>query len=83
MDPEKKPKTPAKRYYRRRVNLLRLIELTGLCGNPDQLEILAEMNAFNIESRYPESLAPPPTPEEAKKYFNRADEVFQWLINQL
>ena len=26
MDPEKKPKTPAKRYYRRRVHLLRLIE---------------------------------------------------------
>ena len=26
MDPEKKAKTPAKRYYRRRVNLLRLIE---------------------------------------------------------
>ena len=26
MDPEKKAKTPAKRYYRRRINLLRLIE---------------------------------------------------------
>jgi len=26
MDPEKKAKTPAKRYYRRRVHLLRLIE---------------------------------------------------------
>ena len=42
-------------------NLLRLIQLTGLNSNPDQLEILAEMNAFNIESRYPESFIPLPT----------------------
>jgi len=64
-------------------NLLRLIQLTGLNSNSDQLEILAEMNAFNIESRYPESFTPPPTSEEADKYFRRANEVFQWLINQL
>jgi len=64
-------------------NLLRLIQLTGLNSNPDQLEILAEMNAFNIESRYPESFTPLPTSEEANKYFRRTNEVFQWLINQL
>ncbi len=64
-------------------NLLRLIELSGLCASQDQLEILAEMNAFNIEARYPESLIPLPTLAEAREYFKRAEEAFQWLINRL
>jgi len=64
-------------------NLLRLFELTGLNADLEQLEIFAEMNAFHIEGRYPESLTPPPSPEEGKEYLARAREVFQWLINQL
>lgn len=64
-------------------NLLRLLGLSGLPVSQDQLDIFAEMNAFNIEARYPESLTPLPTSIEAKEYLKRTEEVFQWLINQL
>ncbi len=39
------------------------------------------MNAFSLEGRYPESLTPPPTTQEARAYLARAEEVFQWLMN--
>ena len=64
-------------------NLLRLFDPTGLPADLEQLEILAEMNAFNIEGRYPESLIPPPSIEEGKEYLAKAKEAFEWLINQL
>jgi hypothetical protein len=47
------------------------------------LDTLAEMNAFNVEGRYPEVLAPSPTPDEAIRYFQRAQEVFEWLMQLL
>jgi hypothetical protein len=37
-------------------NLVRLYELAALPVDTAKIEILAEMNAFNIEGRYPESL---------------------------
>ena len=64
-------------------NLIRLSELTGLSFNQDHIRLLAEMNAFNIECRYPESLTPAPTMREAKKYLKQAEEIFLWLIKQL
>lgn len=64
-------------------NLVRLEELAGLKLNSDQIDVLAEMNAFNVEGRYPETLLPPPGPEEAQVYLARAEEVFQWLTKQL
>ncbi len=36
-----------------------------------------------IEGRYPDTLSPPPSQEEALQYMTRAEEVFQWLINLL
>ena len=42
-------------------NLVRLAELAQIPIKPDQIEVLAVMNAFNIEGRYPDSLSPPPT----------------------
>ncbi len=41
------------------------------------------LNYQFVERNYPESFTPLPTSEEASKYFSRANEVFQWLINQL
>jgi len=41
------------------------------------------MNNFNVEGQYPEALAPSPNPDEAKRYFQRAEEVFEWLMQQL
>ena len=63
-------------------NLSRLSDLAGLMPDNETTEVLAEMNAFQIEGRYPESLTKPPTKEEALSYIARAEKVFQWLMNQ-
>jgi HEPN domain-containing protein len=62
-------------------NLVRLAELAQLNLRPEQLDILDEMNAFNIEGRYPDALAAPLQKEEALQYVRRAEEVFQCLIH--
>ena len=62
-------------------NLSRLFELAGLALDTGKMEVLAEMNAFHIEGRYPESLTKPPTKIEALNYMARAEEVFQWLMS--
>lgn len=64
-------------------NLVRLAEAAGINPSPERLDVLAEMNAFNIEGRYPDALAPPPTPDETRNYMARAEEVLLWLTNQL
>ncbi len=64
-------------------NLVRLAELSALPLTQEQLEVLAEMNAFSIEGRYPDTLSPPPDRATAQGYLARAGEVFQWLISQL
>ena len=46
-------------------NLIRLTEIAELSLNPEQLDVLAEMNAFNIEGRYPDTLSPPPNKKQA------------------
>jgi HEPN domain-containing protein len=64
-------------------NLVRLAELAELQPKPAQMDTLAEMNSFNIEGRYPDTLSAPLSQEGAKHYLTRADEVFQWLIELL
>ena len=64
-------------------NLSRLAELAALALlDTGKMEVIAEMNAFHIEDRYPESLTKPPTREEALNYMAGAEGVFQWLMNQ-
>ena len=63
-------------------NLSQLAELAALTLDTQKMEVLAEMNAFHIEGRYPESLTKPPTKEEALNYMTGAEGVFQWLMNQ-
>ena len=64
-------------------NLSRLAQLTHLTLNQEQEDLLAEMNAFNLEGRYPDLLIPPPKKKEAKNYIRRAKKVYKWLLNQL
>jgi len=64
-------------------NLIRLAELTSLELDQKVIDLLSEINVFNIEGRYPESFIPHPSIKEAKDYIVRAEEVYQWLINQL
>ena len=61
-------------------NLVRLAEIAKLNLQPTQLDVLAEMNAFNIEGRYPDSLSTPPEKKEALRYILQAEKVFKWLI---
>jgi HEPN domain-containing protein len=64
-------------------NLVRLLQRTGLRASSDQIDTLAEMNVFNIEGRYPQSLLPVPTATEARNYMVRTEEVFRWLMSLL
>lgn len=61
-------------------NLVRLSELAGIHPTPTQMDVLADMNLFQIEGRYPNLLLPLPSSEEAEREIIRAEEVFQWLI---
>ena len=64
-------------------NLVRLAEMAALHLSQTQIDIIAEMNAFNIEGRYPDALLPPPSQGEASDYLCRAEGVYQWLMNLL
>lgn len=63
-------------------NLVRLVQLAQIVVDEMQLDLLAEMNAFNIEGRYPDTLTTPPRKTEAKDYMRRGEEVFEWLMMQ-
>ena len=64
-------------------NLVRLAEVANLGASQEQLDVLAEMNAFSMEGRYPQSPGPGPTADEARSYLARAAEVFEWLSSLL
>ena len=63
-------------------NLVRLAELTGLDIDEKLRNLLAEVSPFNIETRYPDTLAPEPGLEESKSYLDSIEEVLQWLTVQ-
>jgi HEPN domain-containing protein len=64
-------------------NLVRLAELSGIQISQEQTDLLAEMNPFNIEGRYPESWGAVPSRNEAEKIRQKTQEIFEWLKNQL
>ena len=64
-------------------NLVRLAEAAGLRLDSEQLDLLADMNEFNLEGRYPEQMIPAPTLEQATECVTRAEEVMRWLTKQL
>lgn len=64
-------------------NLVRLVEITGLDLPEPILDILAEMNEFNLEGRYPMPFLGPISKPEADNYIMKTEEVLQWLIRQL
>lgn len=62
-------------------NLTRLSERTSLPLDATQKKLLAEVNSFNIEGRYPELSMPSPSPSEAKNYLGRIEELLTCLKN--
>lgn len=64
-------------------NLARLVELSDLTLRVNYADILREMNAFNLEGRYPEFVSGLPTLAEAHEYMTKTEEVYQWLAEEL
>ena len=64
-------------------NLPRLSQIAGLPMNVEHTDVLADMNQFNIEGRYPEFHIAPPSQQEAQEYLNKSGEVLSWLTHQL
>lgn len=62
---------------------MRLAQLAELKITDARLDTLAEMNAYNIEGRYPESLTAPPSRAEAKEQMEQAEEIHSWLMSLL
>ena len=60
-------------------NLVRLAEIAGLNLSEEQIDLLDDVNEFNIEGRYPEMLLSPPTRTEADDYMARIAEVLECL----
>lgn len=63
-------------------NLVRLAERAGVTLSEEQIDLLAEVNGFNIEGRYPHALLPSPSAAEAGDYLVRIAEVLQCLNSQ-
>ena len=62
-------------------NLVRLSELAGIHPTQQQMDVLADMNVFNLEGRYPETLPSFPTQAEVREILGRAQEALRWLMN--
>lgn len=63
-------------------NLVRLAELAELALTQDQVDLLAELNAFNIEGRYPDLALPVPTRSQAEDCLRRTEEMYTWLLQR-
>ncbi len=67
-------------------NLVYLAEKAGLDFTEAQLDLLAEMNEFNLEARYPEvkmSFYKDCTEAYTLKYLEYTREIHKWLTEQL
>ena len=60
-------------------NLIRLVERANLSLEPEQRNLLAEVNSFNIEGRYPELFLPLPSQQEADNYIDKIGEMVKCL----
>jgi len=60
-------------------NLVRLAERAAIKLSCEQLDLLADVNEFNIEGRYPEIRLAPPDLEVAENYMKRIGEMRECL----
>jgi HEPN domain-containing protein len=63
-------------------NLLKLAERAGLSLDEETLDLLAVVNFFCLEGRYPDTLIPEPAAEEAATYLLKVEKVLEWLNRQ-
>lgn len=60
-------------------NFVRLAELANAQPNPQHLDALADLNACNLEGRYPGSPGAAFTQDQARAMMARAQDVLEWL----
>lgn len=60
-------------------NLIRLAQLSGIKLSDEHFNLLADMNQFNIEGRYPVCASFNVTVSESEEYFKRSLDVISWL----
>ena len=63
--------------------LLRLAERTDLSVSEPQRLFLARFDQYQLEGRYPDMLPMAPDIETAGQELRQAQEMFEWLIQQL
>lgn len=61
-------------------NLVRLAQIAEVELDDARRDVLADMNSFNVEGRYPDTMRPPPATEEAEEYSRKAGELLEWLM---
>lgn len=67
-------------------NLLRFAEMSGFKFSKTQLDLLDEINTFNIETRYDDyqfQFYKKATKEYSQEYFKKAEVIYLWLKKQL
>lgn len=67
-------------------NLVRLTELSGIKFSKEQLDLLDEINSFNIEARYNDykfQFKKKATKDYTQKYFKESYKIYLWLKKQI
>lgn len=67
-------------------NLVRLSELSGINFTKEQLDLLDEINSFNIEARYNDykfQFQKKATKDYTQKYFKKTNNIYLWLKKQI
>jgi len=64
-------------------NLVILAQKSGIGLEQGQVELLADVNEFSIEGRYPDLRLPLPSFDETAVYFARIKEFVAWLNARL
>jgi HEPN domain-containing protein len=59
-----------------------LAERARVTLSEEHTDLLAELNEFNIEGRYPQATLPPLSSADAKELLERVEGVLQCLNNQ-
>lgn len=64
-------------------NLISLANLAGLKLTSQQLQLLGELNPFNIATRYPGNFGKLPARKQAEAIAKRTKVLLEWLIEKL
>jgi HEPN domain-containing protein len=63
-------------------NLVRLAQIAEITLPEITLNLLAEMNEFNLEGRYPIPFISPISKPEAQDYIEKTERTLKWLTQQ-